>query len=404
MNDRIPGALDGLRVLDFSRVLAGPFCTMLLADFGADVIKVERPGLGDDTRHWGPPWVGEGEARLSAYYVSANRNKRSLTLNLKSAEGQSLARQLIAQSDVRVENFKVGQMADYGLDYASLRVEHPGLVYCSITGYGQDGPYANRPGYDYVIQGQSGLMSITGPFDGQPYKVGVAIADVLAGLFAANAIQAALRHRDQSGEGQYIDISLLTSQVAALVNVVSNYLITKKQPQRYGNVHPNIVPYEVFDAADKPFILAVGNDGQFRQCCQLIGRPELIEDERFVTNADRVKHRDSLVSILQPILAGQSAAQWIQEFLAVGVPAGPINDIAEVVSDPHIQASGLIESIMLANGEAIDMVGPAPRLSGTPPVVRRPPPALGQDTDQILQEVLGIDQITIAAYREERII
>ncbi len=404
MNDRIPGALDGLRVLDFSRVLAGPFCTMLLADFGADVIKVERPGLGDDTRHWGPPWVGEGEARLSAYYVSANRNKRSLTLNLKSAEGQSLARQLIAQSDVLVENFKVGQMADYGLDYASLRVEHPGLVYCSITGYGQDGPYANRPGYDYVIQGQSGLMSITGPFDGQPYKVGVAIADVLAGLFAANAIQAALRHRDQSGEGQYIDISLLTSQVAALVNVVSNYLITKKQPQRYGNVHPNIVPYEVFDAADKPFILAVGNDGQFRQCCQLIGRPELIEDERFVTNADRVKHRDSLVSILQPILAGQSAAQWIQEFLAVGVPAGPINDIAEVVSDPHIQASGLIESIMLANGEAIDMVGPAPRLSGTPPVVRRPPPALGQDTDQILQEVLGIDQITIAAYREERII
>jgi crotonobetainyl-CoA:carnitine CoA-transferase CaiB-like acyl-CoA transferase len=404
MNDRIPGALDGLRVLDFSRVLAGPFCTMLLADFGADVIKVERPGLGDDTRHWGPPWVGEGEARLSAYYVSANRNKRSLTLNLKSAEGQSLARQLIAQSDVLVENFKVGQMADYGLDYASLRVEHPGLVYCSITGYGQDGPYANRPGYDYVIQGQSGLMSITGPFDGQPYKVGVAIADVLAGLFAANAIQAALRHRDQSGEGQYIDISLLTSQVAALVNVVSNYLITKKQPQRYGNVHPNIVPYEVFDAADKPFILAVGNDGQFRQCCQLIGRPELIEDERFVTNADRVKHRDSLVSILQPILAGQSAARWIQEFLAVGVPAGPINDIAEVVSDPHIQASGLIESIMLANGEAIDMVGPAPRLSGTPPVVRRPPPALGQDTDQILQEVLGIDQITIAAYREERII
>ena len=397
-------ALQGLRVLDFTRVLAGPFCTMLLADFGADVIKVERPDLGDDTRHWGPPWKGTGDSRLSAYFISVNRNKRSLTLNLKSPKGQALARQLALQSDVLIENFKVGQMKEYGLDFESLHSEHPGLVYCSISGYGQDGPYANRPGYDYVIQGQSGLMSITGPPEGPPYKVGVAIADVVTGLLACNAIQVALAHRANSGTGQYIDVALLDSQIAALVNVVSNYLVSEQPPVRYGNAHANIVPYEVFEASDKAFILAVGNDSQFRQCCQIIGKPELADEERFASNPARVTNRQDLVAILQPILRQKTASEWIETFLAGGVPASPINDIPEVIADAQVQARNLVQTVHLPDGTPLDLLGPTARLSETPAVVKRPPPLLGEDTDDILREVLNFDEQTIQTYREQDII
>ncbi len=394
--------LEGLRILDFTRVLAGPFCTMLLADFGADVIKVENPDLGDDTRSWGPPWVGAPQDRLSAYYLSVNRNKRSLTLNLKSPEGQAIARQLALKSDVLIENFKVGQMQRYGLDFDSLHADHPRLVYCSITGYGQNGPKAQYPGYDYVIQGESGLMSITGPEDGSPYKVGVAISDVITGLFAANTIQAALRHRDQTGQGQYIDISLLTSQIAALVNVASNYLVSGAPPRRYGNAHPNIVPYEAFEASDGQFILAVGNDGQFRQCCDVIGRPDLAADERFTTNPARVAHRAELIAILRPIFFQHPVETWVRRFLDAGVPAGPINDLPTVFDDPDVRQ--LVQTVTLANGTPVDLLGPSPRLSATPAAIRRPPPLLGQDTDVILGELLGMDTSTIREYRERGVI
>jgi len=394
-------ALDGIRILDFSRVLAGPFCTMLLADFGADVIKVERPGVGDDTREWGPPYAGD--KHMSAYFISVNRNKRSLTLNLKSSEGQQIARQLAMQSDVIIENFKVGQMKTYGLDYETLRAEHPGVVYCSITGYGQDGPYTQRPGYDYVIQGQSGLMSITGPEEGPPYKVGVATADIYAGMYAANAIQAALRHRDSTGTGQYIDVALLDAQVAALVNVVSNFLVSHQTPPRFGNAHPNIVPYQVFQAADDYFILNVGNDLQFRSLCGAIDRPELIDDPRFNTNPNRVVNRTEMIAILEPIFREKTAAEWLNLLLKAGVPASPINDIPAVVDDPQVKARGLVQPVTLHNGTDIDILGPVPKLSETPGVIRRPPPALGQHSHEILREVLNFDEQRIASLRDEGI-
>jgi crotonobetainyl-CoA:carnitine CoA-transferase CaiB-like acyl-CoA transferase len=398
----VTAALEGLRVLDFTRVLAGPFCTMLLADFGAEVIKVENPGVGDDTRSWGPPWAGDPADRMSAYYLSVNRNKRSITINLKTAEGQTLARHLALKSDVLIENFKVGQMQRYGLDYVALNAVHPSLVYCSITGYGQTGPNAATPGYDYVIQGESGLMSITGPADGSPFKVGVAISDVITGLFAANAIQAALRHRDQTGQGQAVDIALLDSQIAALVNVASNFLVSKQAPRRYGNAHPNIVPYEAFDAADGQFILAVGNDGQFRQCCDLIGRADLATDERFANNPARVTHRDDLIALLRPIFAAQPVSHWVKLFKAAGVPVGAINDIPTAFAEPDVQ--DLVESVRLANGVSVDLLGPTSKLSETPASIQLPPPLLGQHTDQVLQTVLGLDQATIVEYRQRGVI
>jgi formyl-CoA transferase len=375
---------------------------MLLADFGADVIKVERPGVGDDTREWGPPYAGD--KHMSAYFISVNRNKRSLTLNLKTAEGQQIARQLALQCDVLIENFKVGQMRAYGLDYDSLRAEHPGLVYCSITGYGQDGPYTHRPGYDYVIQGQSGLMSITGPEDGTPYKVGVATADVLAGMYASNAIQAALRHRDATGTGQYIDVALLEAQIAALVNVVSNFLISREKPNRYGNAHPNIVPYQVFLAADEYFILNVGNDSQFRSFCAVIGQENLVDDPRFSTNPNRVGNRAELIAILEPIFHEKTAAEWLDLLLKAGVPASPINDIPAVVDDPQVMARGLVQSVTLDNGTDIDLLGPVPKMSKTPGTVRRPPPALGQHSDEILRAVLNLDDERITSLRERGVL
>jgi formyl-CoA transferase len=393
-------ALTGLRILDFTRVLAGPFCTMLLGDLGAEVIKVEQPGTGDDTRSWGPPWAegvtGNDKDRQSAYYLSVNRNKRSLTLNLKKAEGQALARQLAARADVLIENFKVGQMRSYGLDFERLHAAYPRLVYCSITGYGQTGPKAAEPGYDYVIQAQGGLMSVTGPADGPPYKVGVAISDVITGLFAANAIQAALLHRERSGEGQYIDIALLDSQLAALVNVASNALISGDAPLRYGNAHANIVPYETFEAADGHFTLNVGNDAQFRQCCAVMGVPTLADEERYATNPARVANREALLAILRPRFRTRTAQAWVSAFVAAGVAASSIDDIPTALHSPQAHARGMVERVQLANGAEVALVAPAPKLSATPAAIYRPPPALGEHSAEVLGEWLGLSAAEVA--------
>ena len=383
--------LSDIRVLDFTRVLAGPLCSMMLGDLGADVIKIEVPVRGDDTRNWGPPWAGEGNDRQSAYYLSVNRNKRSLSLNLATEEGRNIAKQLAAKSHVVIENFKLGQMDGFGLGYEDLRKLNPAIVYCSITGYGQTGPYSTRPGYDYVVQAMSGLMSITGPSNGAPHKVGVAISDVIAGLYAVHSVQAALRHAEKTGEGQYIDIALLDTQIAALVNIASNHLISGQTPPRLGNLHPNIVPYQTFRASDGEFVLAVGNDRQFKLLCELLDRTDLYDDPRFTTNPERVAHREILIPILQTIFEQKSRNEWIEQILAKGIPAGPINNVAEAVNDPHIQARNLIQETTLTNGELINLVGSPVRLSETPPTIRYSPPALGQHTDEILQELLELD-------------
>jgi crotonobetainyl-CoA:carnitine CoA-transferase CaiB-like acyl-CoA transferase len=393
-------ALDGIRVLDFSRVLAGPFCTMLLGDLGADVIKVENPTGGDETRQWGPPWSGD----LSAYFITVNRNKRSLTLNLKTEDGRELARQLAVSSHIVVENFKVGQMAEFGLDYEHLREVNPALVYCSITGFGQSGPYRDRPGYDYVIQAMSGLMSITGEANGAPTKVGVAVSDVLTGLFAATSILAALRHAEQTGEGQYIDVALLDSQIAALVNIASNYLVSGETPQRLGNEHPNIVPYQTFQATDQAFVVAVGNDRQFDALCQVVGRPELARDPHYVTNPKRLENRASLIEILQAIFATRPAQAWVEGLLEAGIPSGPINNVVDSLNDPQVRARGLIHEMPGNDSAILRMVGPAAQLSGTPAEVRLPPPDLGQDTDTVLRDVLGLGDEAIAGHRAAGII
>ena len=388
-------ALAGVRVLDFTRVLAGPFCTMILADMGADVIKVESLD-GDETRQWGPPFDAQGR---SAYYLSVNRNKRSLTLNLKSDAGRQIARRLAAQSQIVVENFKSGGMAAFGLGYDDLRALNPALVYASISGFGQTGLYRERPGYDFVIQAMSGLMSITGEQDGAPSKVGVAIADVIAGLFAASSLLAALRHAERTGEGQQLDIALLDTQIAALVNVASNALVSGETPARYGNAHPSIVPYETFRAADGEFALAVGNDRQFAQLCQLIERPEWASDARFATNPARVQHRAALIPLLNDIFAQRNAAEWVAGALALGIPAGTLNTVSQILDDPHVQARGLIHAI-----DALRLVGPPVGFSATPPTVRTPPPALGEHADAILRERLGLSDAEIAAYRRDGIV
>jgi crotonobetainyl-CoA:carnitine CoA-transferase CaiB-like acyl-CoA transferase len=384
------GALEGVRVLDFTRVLAGPFCTMILADMGADVIKVESHD-GDETRQWGPPFDARGR---SAYYLSVNRNKRSLTLNLKSEHGREIARQLAAQSQIVVENFKPGGMAAFGLGYEDLRLLNPALVYASITGYGQTGPYSDRPGYDFVVQAMSGIMSITGEKNGAPSKVGVAIADVIAGLFAATSLLAALRHAEQTGQGQQLDISLLDSQIAALVNVASSALVSGTTPARYGNAHPSIVPYQTFRAADAEFALAVGNDRQFAQLCQLIDRAEWAIDPRFATNPARVQNREVLVELLGAVFITRPAAEWVERALERGVPAGPLNNVSQILDDPHIQARGLVQEIDL-----LRLVGPPIGFSQTPPTVRTPPPDLGEHTDAILRERLGLTDAEIDMYR-----
>ena len=393
-----------LRVLDFTRVLAGPVCSMLLGDYGADVIKVERPGRGDDTRHWGPPWAGSDAARMSAYFLSVNRNKRSLTLNLQHEDGRALARRLALTSDVLIESFRVGQMAAWGLDYETLAAEHPGLVYCSISGYGQAGPRAHEPGYDSVIQAQSGLMAITGEADGEPVKIGVALSDVITGLYATTAIQAALLQREHNGRGQYIDVALLDAQLAAMVNIASNALVAGDEPGRFGNAHPSIVPYQTFAAADRAFSLAVGNDRQFARLCAIIEREELAADPRFADNPSRVKNRNALIPQLTAAFRTQTAQHWIDAALAAGIPAGPINTVSEALADPQVAARGLVQEVTLVDGSLAPMLGPVAQLSAEPASIRHAPPALGQHTEEILRERLGLDTATIADLRRRGIV
>ncbi|HKJ95612.1 MAG TPA: CaiB/BaiF CoA-transferase family protein [Gammaproteobacteria bacterium] len=397
------GALSHIRVLDLSRVLAGPWATQMLADLGAEVIKIERPGRGDDTRSWGPPYLGEGEGRRSAYFLSANRGKRSVAIDIARPEGRDLVRRLAAESDVLVENFRTGALARYGLDYDSLVGECPGLIYCSITGFGQTGPYASRAGYDLLIQALGGLMSVTGEPDarpgGGPMKVGVALADVLTGLYATIGIQAALTHRDRTGEGQYLDLALMDSAVASLANQALNYLVSGRPPERMGNAHPNIVPYQAFAAADGHLVLAVGNDDQFRRFCGIAGRAEWAGDRRFSTNEARVRHRDELIPEIASVIVRRRRADWLAELERVGVPCGPINDMEEVFGDPQARHRGL--AFTLGDGDLdIPQVANPIRLSSTPPTYHRPPPRLGADTEAVLRGVLHLDDDAIGALRQ----
>ncbi|OXJ37286.1 CoA transferase [Burkholderia sp. HI2714] len=405
------GALSHIRVLDLTRVLAGPWCAQTLADFGADVIKVERPGAGDDTRHWGPPYLKDpdgADTAEAAYYLAANRNKRSVTIDIATPEGQQIVRELAAQSDVVLENYKVGQLKKYGLDYDSLRAVKPDLVYCSVTGFGQTGPYAHRAGYDFIIQGIGGFMSITGERDGEPgggpQKAGVAIADLATGLYSTIAVLAALAHRDRTGEGQYIDMALLDVQVALLANMNTNFLASGKPPVRWGNAHPNIVPYQTFQTRDGWIIVAVGNDGQFRKFVEAGGRPELADDERFATNPSRVRHRDTLVPILAEMVKARDKADWIGALEAAGVPCGPINDLGEVFDNEQVVARGMQVSLPHPCGADAKLVRNPIRMSATPPEARTAPPLLGAQTDDVLRDMLGYDDAKIASLRAKQAI
>ncbi|GAB3324251.1 CaiB/BaiF CoA transferase family protein [Haliea atlantica] len=392
------GALAGVRVLDLSRVLAGPWATQILADLGAEVVKIEHPQGGDDTRGWGPPFVErEDGSRDAAYYFVANRNKRSVALDISRPEGQEAVRRLAAQSQVLVENFKLGGLAKYGLDYDSLRQVNPALVYCSVTGFGQTGPDARRPGYDYLIQGRSGLMSITGQPDGQPgaepMKVGVATSDLSAGLYATIGILAALRHAERTGEGQHLDISLLDCQVSLLANQAQNYLVSGKTPVRLGNAHPNVAPYQVFESADGYLILAVGNDRQFAAFCREAGVPALSEDPRFARNADRVANREALAEVIQPLMHQRRSNDWFRALEAASVPCGPINSIDKIFEDPQVLARDMRLDMPLPKGASIPQVASPLRLSATPPRYRAAPPALGEHTAEVLAE-LGLGDST----------
>jgi formyl-CoA transferase len=405
------GALGGLRVLDLTRVLAGPWCTQTLADLGADVIKIERPGAGDDTRHWGPPYAKDAaghDTREAAYFLAVNRNKRSVTLDIASAEGQALIRQLVPQCDVLVENYKVGDMARYGLDFESLRDLHPRLIYCSITGFGQTGPYAPRPGYDFIVQGMGGFMSVTGERDGAPgggpQKAGVAIADLATGAHAAIAILAALRHRDRTGEGQYLDISLLDVQVSLMANMASNYLATDRPPVRWGNAHPNIVPYQVFKAADGWVIVACGNDHQFGKLVEAGNRRELAGDPRFATNPARVQYRDELVALLGPMMLERTRDAWIAVLEKAGVPCGPINDLADVFADPQVIARQMRLDLPHPTAGQVSVPASALKLSATPVSYRRAPPLLGEHTTEVLKELASQTDADLDALKTKSII
>lgn len=394
------GALSGIRVLDLSRVLAGPWCGQILADLGAEVIKIERPGTGDDTRGWGPPYMknaqGENTGEAS-YYQSANRNKLSVAVNIASPEGQELIRALAAESDVLIENYKAGSLAKYGLDYKTLSEINPRLVYCSITGFGQTGPRAEEPGYDFVVQGMGGLMSITGEKDGLPgagpQKVGVAVADVMTGLYATIAIQAALLSREKTGRGQYCDMALLDVQVATLGNQSQNYLSTGKPPGRQGNAHVNIVPYQVFRAKNQDFIIACGNDTQFVALCEAIGRPDLPKDPRFTKNADRVRNREAIISILSELFLTDLAENWVSRIHAVKVPVGMINDIGQALAEPQVIARNMVVDIPHALNPGFKMVGSPLKLSHTPVEYKRPAPRLGEHTDLVLGRMLDAERL-----------
>ncbi|SCX64116.1 Crotonobetainyl-CoA:carnitine CoA-transferase CaiB [Pseudomonas sp. NFACC32-1] len=405
------GALSHLRVLDLSRVLAGPWAGQILADLGAEVIKVERPGNGDDTRAWGPPFLKDANGENTteaAYYLSANRNKQSVTIDFTHPEGQKLVRELAAKSDILIENFKVGGLAAYGLDYDSLKAINPRLIYCSITGFGQTGPYAKRAGYDFMIQGLGGLMSLTGRPEGEegagPVKVGVALTDILTGLYSTAAILAALARRDHAGGGQHIDMALLDVQVACLANQAMNYLTTGHAPKRLGNAHPNIVPYQDFPTADGDFILTVGNDGQFRKFAEVAGQPRWADDPRFATNKQRVANRSILIPLIRQATVFKTTAEWVAQLECAGVPCGPINDLAQVFADPQVQARGL--AIELPHGLAgkVPQVASPIRLSETPVEYRSAPPLLGEHTLEVLRRVLGLDEAAVAVFREAGVV
>ncbi|WP_151447352.1 CaiB/BaiF CoA transferase family protein [Lacisediminimonas profundi] len=403
--------LSHIRVLDLSRILAGPWCTQNLADMGAEVIKVERPGVGDDTRAWGPPWIAAADgasSRDSTYYAAANRGKESLTIDISSAAGQALVRELAEQSDVFIENFKVGDLARYGLDYASLSKINPGLVYCSITGYGQDGPKADQPGYDIVFQAMGGLMSITGEADsrpgGGPQKVGIAIADVITGMYATIAILGALNHRTVTGRGQYIDMALLDSIVAIGGNQVTGYFATGKVPHRYGNSHATMVPYQVFDTLDGQMVVAVGNDTQWKRYCEAIGHSDLGEDPQWRRVQDRITGRDRLIPQLEQIMKNRSSAEWSARLEAHGVPCGPINNYQQVFEDQQVRHRGLRVDLPRADGGTVGTIASPLRLKGTPVTYEQAPPLLGEHSEKVLARVLGKTEAEIAALREKKVI
>jgi formyl-CoA transferase len=393
-------ALEDIRVLDLSRHLAGPYCTMMLGDLGADVLKVERPGSGDETRQWGPPFL-DGE---SAYYLCCNRNKKSLTLDLKTGRGVEIARELATRSDVLVENFRVGGLNDLGLGYEQLIKLNPGLIYCSISGFGHSGPDRDLPGYDFLIQGRGGYMSVTGENDGSPTKVGIAFVDVATAMFASNAILAALFAREKTGVGQHLDLALLDSVVAMLANVGSNFLCSGQVPERWGNAHASIVPYQTFEAADGHLILAIGNDGQWIRFCEATGRNELSADNRFGTNPKRVANREILVPILEDIFREKSVADWVSLCRSADVPAGPVNSIDQVFSDPQIIERGMRVDLDRQDGEAVPMAGSPLNLSQTPTSMRLPPPRLGEHTDEILHDELSLDEQEITNLHREAVV
>ncbi|MGQ9370255.1 CaiB/BaiF CoA transferase family protein [Azospirillum sp. ST 5-10] len=404
------GPLSHVRVLELSRVLAGPWAAQTLADLGADVVKVERPGTGDDTRTWGPPWATgpDGEGKEAAYFLSTNRGKRSVTIDFERPEGRELVRRLAAESDVVIENFKVGGLKKYGLDYESLRAANPRLVYCSITGFGQDGPYAARAGYDFMIQAMGGLMSITGVPDGEPgagpMRVGVAVADIFTGLYATVGIMGALAHRERTGEGQWVNLALLDVQVAVLANMAMNHLVSGAVPGRIGNAHPNIVPYQAFATRDGYMVLAVGNDGQFAKFCAAAGRPELAADPRFATNPARVGHRAELVPVVDALMRTRTTADWLAVLEPLGVPCGPINDLAQVFADPHVVARGLQRSLPHPTVGTVPTVASPIRYSATPLEHAVAPPTLGQHTDVVLAERLGLCAADREALRSKKVI
>nr|WP_295768535.1 CaiB/BaiF CoA-transferase family protein [Rhodoferax sp.] len=409
-----PSALPHIKVLDLSRVLAGPWCTQMLADLGADVIKVEKPGDGDDTRHWGPPFLKDNEGNdttHATYFTACNRNKRSVTIDMAKPEGQALIRQMVAQSDVLVENFKVGGLAKYGLDYEHLKTLNPRLIYCSITGFGQDGPYAERAGYDLMIQAMSGMMSITGNPPGTPgggpLRVGVALTDLFTGVYACSAILAAVEVRHRTGVGQYIDMSLLDVGMAILANQAAGFLNTGKVPQRQGNSHPSLVPYQSLPTLDGAMLLAVGNDGQFARFCEAAGQPQWAHDPRYATNTLRVANRESLIPQIEAVTRTQTTVQWVALLEHKAVPCGPINNVDQAFADAQVVARGLKVNQPLALGDidstaitSIASVASPLRLMDTPPVLHRPPPALGEHTDSVLAG-LGLDAAAIAQLRSQ---
>jgi crotonobetainyl-CoA:carnitine CoA-transferase CaiB-like acyl-CoA transferase len=392
-------ALSGIRILDLSRVLAGPWCTQMLGDLGAEIIKVEQPGKGDDTRSWGPPWHGEGDDRLSGYYLSTNRNKQSVTIDMAKAQGQDLIRQLAAQSDVLVENFKLGGLAKYGLDYESLKAADPRLIYCSITGFGQDGPRAAQPGYDFMIQGLSGMMSVTGDPTTEPQKTGVAYADVMTGLHAVIGILAAINQRHETGRGQHIDLALFDVAVSTLANQALNFLVSGTVPRQFGNAHPNVVPYQAFATSDGHLILAVGNDSQFDRFGALVGRPEWGGDPRFQTNAARIENRVDLTTQIAKIMATRTTAEWVIILEHAGIPHGPINTIDQALADPQAIHRGLVMDVSGRPGIASPL-----RLSDSMPEATVAPPILGQDTEETLRRLLGLDPDQITTLRSGGII